>query len=597
MMLTPAFHHAHFRKDVAGGSYFDEPGVEYMELRLAAGVTEDELRAQVAQVAPEAQVFRDPSEDAVATAVSDRAIGLQAVAVLAVGIVVAVVSALFLLLGLSRLLGEQARDVGPLRAAGLSVAALRAITVLTTLVITTAGALGAVVVSVLLSPLSPVGLARRAEPDPGLRVELVTTLVGALATVLVALATALFVARRHAGTGPSATTPTSAGPTRLASRTSDVALATGLRFAGRRGGTRVATQLTVLAACVGVIGSLTFASSAAATVREPERYGWGWQLSVGNPNDGALYQRLIDELPDHAAVGAATAVHSGCGGSLDHDRDHADAPLIATEPLVGSIQPLLRSGRLPAGPDEVAIGAVTARQLGAEVGDTIDVGSADCGEGQRPLTVSGIAMFNDALLATRIGEGALVDASALEALAVEPTQGVVLVDPPTGMTTSEARAALRRDYGRTVSMPIVPGDLDALDRVRSLPVLVAAFVGVLALGTLGFTLGSSLRRSRRDVAVLKAVGLTPDQARRAMLVHALALVVAPAVVGTVLGVAAGRIAWSVVASGLGALDLPVVPVLASVAAVPAALLAATAIATRPALVAARTAPSITLRAE
>ena len=256
-------------------------------------------------------------------------------------------------------------------------------------------------------------------------------------------------------------------------------------------------------------------------MREPERYGWGWALSVGNPNDAALYQRLVEGLPDHPAVGAATAVHSGCGGSLDHGDEHAEAPLIATEPLEGSIQPQVQSGRLPNGPGEVALGAVTARQLGAEAGDVVQVGSGDCGEGQQPLTVTGIAVFNEALLATRIGEGALVDVAALEPLGVTPTQGVVLVDPPEGTSAAEAREALRADYGRVVAGPIVPGDLDALDRVRSLPALVAAFIAVLALGTLGFTLGSGLRRSRRDVAVLKAMGFTPAQARRATFVHAL----------------------------------------------------------------------------
>ena len=123
----------------------------------------------------------------------------------------------------------------------------------------------------------------------------------------------------------------------------------------------------------------------------------------------------------------------------------------------------------------------------------------------------------------------------------------MLVDPPEGMSAAEAREALRADYGRVVAGPIVPGDLDALDRVRSLPTLVAAFIAVLALGTLGFTLGSGLRRSRRDVAVLKAMGFTPAQARRATFVQALALVAVPALIGTALGVAAGRIAWGLVA--------------------------------------------------
>ena len=132
-----------------------------MELRVAPGTTEDELRDQVAEAAPDAQVFLDPSEDAVAAPCSDRAIGLQAAAVLAVGIVVAVVSILFLVLGLSRVLGDQAREAGPLLAAGLSAGTLRAVTLITAAAIAVVGAIGAIAISVALSPLSPVGKGAR----------------------------------------------------------------------------------------------------------------------------------------------------------------------------------------------------------------------------------------------------------------------------------------------------------------------------------------------------------------------------------------------------------------------------------------------------
>ena len=405
-----------------------------MELRVAPGTTDDELRSQVAEAAPDAQVFMDPSEDAVASAVSDRAIGLQAAAVLAVGIVVAVVSILFLVLGLSRVLGDQAREAGPLLAAGLSAGTLRAVTLITAAAIAAVGAIGAIAISVALSPLSPVGLARRAEPDPGLHVDRHGDRSSGRWSPWWSRWSSPSASRL--GTATSWRRPRRAGrpryrrgsPPRRA--TSPSPRAFGSRAAGPAAESPPSSPCGL--ACLAVIASLTFATSAAATVREPERYGWGWALSVGNPNDGALYQRFVEGLPDHPAVGAATAVHSGCGGSLDHGDEHAEAPLIATEPLEGSIQPQVQSGRLPNGPGEVALGAVTARQLGAEAGDVIQVGSGDCGEGQQPLTVTGIAVFNEALLATRIGEGALVDVSALEPLGVTPIQGVVLVDPPEG---------------------------------------------------------------------------------------------------------------------------------------------------------------------
>ena len=220
-------------------------------------------------------------------------------------------------------------------------------TLITAAAIAVVGSVGAIAISIALSPLSPVGLARRAEPDPGVGVDPRVMFVGGLAAVVVALLIALGVAARHRHVlAPASPGSPSALPARLAAQTSDVAVATGLRFAGRRTGSRAATQLTVALACLTVVASLTFATSAAATVREPERYGWGWALSVGNQNDPVLYERLVEGLADHPTVGAATAVHSGCGGSLDHGDGHAEAPLIATEPLEGSIQPQVQSGQL-----------------------------------------------------------------------------------------------------------------------------------------------------------------------------------------------------------------------------------------------------------
>ena len=541
-----------------------------MELRVAPGTTADELRDQLAEAAPDAQVFLDPSEDAVAGAVSDRAIGLQAAAVLAVGIVVAVVSILFLVLGLSRVLGDQAREAGPLLAAGLSASTLRAVTLITAAAIAVVGSIGAIAISIALSPLSPVGLARRAEPDPGVHVDPRVMFVGVLATVVVALLIALGVAARHRHVlAPASPGSPSALPARLAAQTSDVAVATGLRFAGRRTGSRAATQLTVALACLAVVASLTFATSAAATVREPERYGWGWALSVGNPNDPVLYERLVEGLADHPAVGAATAVHSGCGGSLDHGDGHAEAPLIATEPLEGSIQPQVQSGRLPNGAGR---GRPRCRHRSTARGRGGGRGPGRIGRLRRGPAAAHRHRHRRVQRRApgrsdrrgrpgrRGGPGAARRDADPGGRARGPAGGNLGGRSPRGAARRLRARRRGADRPRRPRRPR-PRAIAALSRRR--------FIAVLALGTLGFTLGSGLRRSRRDVAVLKAMGFTPAQARRSTFVHALALVAVPALIGTALGVAAGRIGWGVVADGLGAPNLPEVPLVPTLAAIPA----------------------------
>ena len=598
LFLTPAFHRAHFQQDIAGGSSFGEPGFGYLQVRTAPGSDLTLLTDRVAEVQPDAQVFPDDSDDTAAARLSERAIGLQAAAVLAFGLVVAVAAALLALLATVRLLGEQARTFEGLRASGLSRGAANATAVVTATVIAIIGGAAAVLIAVALSPLAPLGLARRAETDAGVDVSWLVLGAGAgLIVALVALAAALTSARAQTVARRPAVPGRTSLVSRLARRTSRVDLATGLQLEGRAGGTRTAAQLTVLLAVVGIVGSLTFASSAERLHGDPDAFGWGWDFAVGNPNDGALFERVVGEIGDHPVVGAASVVRSGCGALLQLDGRRTEPPLVAVEPLHGSIGPAVLSGRAPRGEAEVALGAVTARQLGADIGDTIVVGSGDCGDDSLSMELTGLVLFNGALLAERVGEGALVDAVALDAMGVDGQPGLVLVNRAAGFSITEAKEALQADFGRTVLASQPPDDLDALDRVRGLPLVVAAFLGVLALATLVFTLGSVLRRSRRDVAVLKAMGLRPAQARRAILVHAVSIVVIPAVAGSLLGIAAGRLSWSAITRGLGAPDLPVVPIFAASLSVPVAIIAALAVAAYPAQRAARTPASTTLRAE
>ena len=184
LYLTPAFHAAHFQQDVAGASVYDDPGISYLEVRAAEGVSTDTLRARISDVAPEAQVYYDESDDLRAGRLSDRAIGLQAMAVLAVGVVIGAAAGLLALLLTTRLVTDQLAGASILRAMGLRRGAIVASVVGTVCLATAIGVLGAVGIAIGLSPLSPVGLARRAEPDPGLAVPTGVLAAGAVAILV-----------------------------------------------------------------------------------------------------------------------------------------------------------------------------------------------------------------------------------------------------------------------------------------------------------------------------------------------------------------------------------------------------------------------------
>jgi predicted lysophospholipase L1 biosynthesis ABC-type transport system permease subunit len=96
---------------------------------------------------------------------------------------------------------------------------------------------------------------------------------------------------------------------------------------------------------------------------------------------------------------------------------------------------------------------------------------------------------------------------------------------------------------------------------------------------------------------LKALGLTRRQVAATVAWQATALAVAALVIGTPLGVVAGKLAWAAFATSLGVptgADIPVFAVLATVAG---ALLAANALAAGPALAASWAPPAEALRSE
>ncbi len=87
-----------------------------------------------------------------------------------------------------------------LSALGVSRRQLAALTMTTTLLIAVAGVAGGVALAVALSPLTPVGEARIAEPSPGFAFDALILLPGAVVAVIVVLALGVWPAARAART-------------------------------------------------------------------------------------------------------------------------------------------------------------------------------------------------------------------------------------------------------------------------------------------------------------------------------------------------------------------------------------------------------------
>jgi ABC-type lipoprotein release transport system permease subunit len=144
---------------------------------------------------------------------------------------------------------------------------------------------------------------------------------------------------------------------------------------------------------------------------------------------------------------------------------------------------------------------------------------------------------------------------------------------------------------------VLPDALYDVERVRTLPKILAALLGLLGLATLVHSLVSLVRTHRRDLAVLKTLGFTRSQVAATTAWQGTGFVGLALVVGVPLGIGAGRWAWQLVADQLGVVSAPRVPLPAMLVVVPAALLVANLAATIPGWLAARIRPAEALRTE
>jgi ABC-type lipoprotein release transport system permease subunit len=186
-------------------------------------------------------------------------------------------------------------------------------------------------------------------------------------------------------------------------------------------------------------------------------------------------------------------------------------------------------------------------------------------------------------------------ALARPACAIAPNSFLVRLDP--GSDRQRAVQQLERDFPNTVVFPLKQPDLTDLERVGYLPGLLAGLVALLALGTLTHALVTSVRRRRRDLAMLKTLGLTRGQVSQTVAWQATTFALVAALAGLPVGIGAGRWAWRLVVNQLGVVSGPVVPPAPVLAIIAGALLVANLAAAGPGWTAARIRPAAVLRCE
>lgn len=537
-----------------------------------------------------------------AAAAAQRTIDFEAGCLLAFALAALAAAAVLVGQTISRFASAAAADLGVLRAVGMrrqeALGAAAAAPVLAVVL----GGLAGTGLAMAASPWFPVGSAALLEPAPGFAFDPLVHVGGAaLLAGLAAVATVGAAARALATPGQAAAARRSAVATAAAAIGLPVPVVIGVRFALEpgRGSTALPVRPALLGAVTGVLGvvaALTFSAGVSDAAGNPARFGQTQDLEMFIGQGGTDFVDRPDALlaalaadPDVDAVLDARLAVIDLGGTPVSAFTYA--------PVAGARFPVvLRSGRLPATADEIVLAPTTAAQLGATTGSAVP------GPGG-PLTVTGIG-FVPYAGHNNYDSGAWLDPAGYDRLTTGFKFRTVMISLTPGADPAAAAERLSAVAGAaagTGSYPVTPPaelvEAALLRNVELLPLLLGAFLALLAAGAVGHALATAVRRRRHDVAVLRALGMTRWQARWLVTTQATVLAVVGLVFGMPLGIALGRTLWRFIAEITPLEYQPPVAVLALLLVGPVALLVANALAAWPGRQVARLRIGHVLRAE
>lgn len=557
----------------------------------------------VARVTGGRGVVHQGSDDLQAGAEAQRATHTEAQALWIFAALAALAALLIVGQSISRQLFVGSADNDTLIALGMSRGQLTGAALLDVAIACAVGTAVAVAIEALLSPLTPIGLAREADVDVGFHLDATVVSLGVVAVFALFLLRAVLPAW-HAGRGGYGV-DRRRGPSRAA-----VVFARGgmpaptvagvqMALDPGRGRTAVPVQTAIAGSVLAVavlIAAVSFGASLARLAGTPRLQGWRWDFAVGNPHSDDVSARAIPLLEKNPYVGAFSAEE------FDYVTvDHHLTDTLGLLQVKGSVGPEVLEGRSPQGPDEIALGSKVLRRLKKSIGDHVTVGGP---RATASMKIVGRVLITPTILNGQVtlGDGAWMQQEALRRF-VAPSTGeegavnVFLVKVAAGADGRAAAASLQRDFPGTVLTSYPPAEVENLRRIGSIPFVLAGLLALLAVATIAHALVTSVRRRRRDLAILKTLGFVRGQLRATVAWQASTLTLIATVIGLVAGAVGGRWLWTFYAGRLGIRPEPVLPLLLLILIVPAALFLANAIGALPAQEAACTNVARALRAE
>ena len=564
---------------------------------------------------------------------AEQAIKPEALALGVFGGIAGLAALLLAIQAIARQLSAREEDLLVLRAVGASPAmtGLDGLIGVTGSIVT--GSIVAVGVAVALSPLAPLGPVRSVYPNRGISADWTVLGIGFAVVVCVLTVGAALISyqeaphranRRHDAIERRSTTVQI-----LAKSGLPLSVVSGAQFALERGRGRTAapTRLALLGgviAMVVVVATLTFGSSLQTLVSQPRLFGWNWDYAVQSSDGyGPVPNRAVATISGDRTVLAWSGVWFATV-----QLDGVEVPVLLASPNAAVSPPVIQGHGLRAS-NQIVLGAVTLAQLHKRIGDIVEMGyTSNLPLHPIRLVIVGVATMPAIGIAeglhTSMATGAIVPADnglLTEKLGPEAYPGcngpnMVFLRVRAGSAylggleaaqrlAAAANAILATEPGgsncggneASVLSVQRPAQIVNYRTMGTTPVLLAGGLALGAVVALGLALLASVRRRRRDFALLKTFGFTPRQTAATVAWQASIAAIVAIAVGLPVGIALGRWLWTLFAEEVGAVPAPTVPVSWVVVAGVTAIILVNVVAAFPGRSAARTPTALVLRDE
>jgi FtsX-like permease family len=392
-----------------------------------------------------------------------------------------------------------------------------------------------------------------------------------------------------------------------------VTRSTGVRMALQPGAGRTAVPvrsalLGTVIAIAATVAALVFSASFLHLLDTPAQYGQNWQQEL-DLGFGSVDKQIVGKIA--AIQPGLTDYAAGDYGQVSVNG--MVVPAIGVDSFRGSSFVTMLAGRAPVTSGEIALGVQTLRAAHHQVGQRVSVvvhGKA------RMMTIVGTAVLpafgQGTIIATDLGSGAVTRADVLSVPNIQThcaqhCYNFFLARYRAGESQLLAADRLKATAQRLGCPPgecQVRSDQQPTDvrnysafAVRNTPLILGLVLALLAIGTLAHVLVTSVLRRRRELAVLKVLGMGRAQLLGVVMWQACAVSLIALAIGLPAGVLAGRWAWMLFAGSTGVPGDPVVSAPVLLAIIPVTLLMAALVAAIPGRLAARVRPGAALRAE